>query len=260
VLQRRYTSLDRIISNAAALSTAGHEDDGFFRFQTSCKKGIPESFRLREQHTVERLVELQNMGLAEPVGPNTWRVRRDFERILRAMQRIRDRQKTLASHGIPMSDERLSMATLEYRNLTSVEGRVLVHGEEETGREAGRGYLMLEGTDARVHHIYYTPEMEEARNRGCLKTNSFVRLRKLFANGQPRLEIDDLGDSESVLRSRVHMRQAVRNLIKRGVIPDEDGWGGWLGRYQAALKKTALEQLNRDQHRKAERDRDRGRD
>jgi type IV secretory pathway VirD2 relaxase len=258
VLQRRYTSLDRIIG-AAALSTTEYDDGVFFKFQTSGTKGMPESLRLRQQHTVERLVALQNMGLAELAGTNTWRVRRDFESVLRAMQRIGDRQKTLASHGIPLSDERLSVATLEFRNLTSVEGRVLVHGEEEAGCEAGRGYLMLEGTDARIHHVYYTPEMEDARNRGALKANSFVRLRKLFANGEPKLEIDDLGDADAVLRNKAYMRLTARNLVKRGAVPDDDGWGGWLGRYQAALKKLALEDLDRSEQRKLDRRRDRGR-
>ena len=258
VLQRRYTSLDRIIG-AAAMSTTEYDDGSFFKFQTSATLGMPESLRLRQQHTAERLVALQNMGLAEWAGTNVWRVRRDFESVLRAMQRIGDRQKTLASHGIPTSDERLSVATLEFRNLTSVEGRVLVHGEEEAGRETGRGYLMLEGTDARIHHVYYTPEMEDARRRGALKTNSFIRLRKLFANGEPKLEINDLGDSESVLRNKAHMRQTARDLVKRGIVPDDDGWGGWLGRYQAALKKVAVEELDRSQQRKITRHRDQGR-
>jgi hypothetical protein len=109
------------------------------------------------------------MGLGECVGPNAWLVRQDFEQVLRAMQRVADRQKTLGAHGVVMSDERLTVTTHDYRNLTSVEGRVLVHGEEEAGREAGRSYLMLEGTDAHVHHIYYAPEMEEVRNRGVLE-------------------------------------------------------------------------------------------
>jgi type IV secretory pathway VirD2 relaxase len=258
--QHRYTSLDRIISQSVGLNAEGETDARFFRYiQEPRKSGIRDGLMLCQQHA-ERLVTLQTMGLAERIGSDAWLVRRDFESVLRAMQRIGDRQKTLASHGIPMSDERLSVTTLDSRNLTSIEGRVLVHGEEEAGREAGRPYLMLEGTDAHVHHIYYTSEMEDARNRGDLRTNSFVRLRKLFANGEPRLEVDDFGDAEAVLNNNAHMRQTVRNLIKRGVIPDEDGWGGWLGRYQAGLKKMALEELDRDQQRKSERYRDRGRD
>ena len=134
---------------------------------------------------MERLIALEAMGLAERVGPNTWHVRGDFENVLRAMQRSTDRQKMLAAHGSMMSDERLPLVVLDYRRLTTLEGRILVHGEEETGRQVGRNYLMLEGTDGQVHYVYYTPEMEEARSRGKLRANSFVRLQKQFENGRP---------------------------------------------------------------------------
>jgi hypothetical protein len=86
------------------------------------------------------------------------------------MQRSTDHQKTLAAHGALMSDDRLPPVALEFRGLTPVEGRILVHGEEES---SGRSYLMLEGTDSRVHYVYHTPEIEAARNRGNLRTNSF---------------------------------------------------------------------------------------
>jgi hypothetical protein len=29
-------------------------------------------------------------------------------------------------------------------------------------------------------------------------------------------------------------------LIKRGVMPTEEGWGGWLGAYQRAILQTAM--------------------
>jgi hypothetical protein len=61
---------------------------------------------------------------------------------------------------------------------------------------------MLEATDGQVRYIYYAPEMEEARSRGGLRTNSFVRLRKRFSEGHPALEIEELGDSESILRNK----------------------------------------------------------
>jgi hypothetical protein len=87
-----------------------------------------------------------------------------------------------------MSDERLPLVVFDLRRLMTLEGRILVHGEEETGRQSGRNYLLLEGTDGRVHYVYYTPEMEAVRNHGGLRANSFIRLRKLFS-----LEIDELG-------------------------------------------------------------------
>jgi hypothetical protein len=254
VSQSRFTSLDRIIKAGGGERCSDDDYSRFFTFHNSARTADQGSLGTRAQHISERLIVLQNMGLAKYSAPNEWLIRHDFETVLRAMQRIGDRQKTLAAHGIPMSDERLSVSTLEYRNLMTVEGRVLVHGEEENGRYAGRGYLMLEGTDARVHHIYYTPEMEDARNKGGLRTGSFVRLRKVVTSTRSRLEIDDLGDSEAVLRNGAQLRQTARNLIKRGIIPDEDGWGGWLGRYQSALKQTTMEELIPERRSSVEKD------
>ena len=188
---------------------------------------------------------LGSMGLAESIGPKSWRVRRDFENVLRVMQRSADHQKTLAAHGAPMSDERLPLAMLDFRQFTTLEGRILLHSEEES---SGRAYLMLEGTDARVHFVYYTSEIEAARNRGGLQTNSFIRFLKLFRENRPVLEIVELGDAESILRNKRHLRETAQRLTRRGIVPQDDGWNGWLGRYQKALAETA-EALER-QHEK----------
>jgi hypothetical protein len=130
-----------------------------------------------------------------------------------------------------------------------LEGRVLVHGEEE---EAGRCYLMLEGTDARVHHVYYTPEIEEARNRGQLRANAFVRLQRYLIGGVQFVEAEDLGDSAAILRNKRYLSETARQLVQRGIIPEEEGWGGWLGQYQAAVKQAA-EEVRQSQAREGER-------
>jgi hypothetical protein len=149
----------------------------------------------------------------------------------------------------------------DLRQVTSVEGRVLVHGQDE---QTGRNYLMLEGTDAKVHFIQYTPEMEEARSRGELRTNSFVRLRRLSSTAI--LDVWDLGEAENLLKNSRHLSETAHELLNRGSVPTEDGWGGWLGQYQTLLRQTALEieeRSNRDQlpvrHRRRDRSPDRGR-
>ena len=73
--------------------------------------------------------------------------------MLRAMQRVNDHQRTIAAHGALLSDERLPFVRLDLRTMKSVEGRVLVHGEEESGANIGGSYLLLEGTDARVDYV-----------------------------------------------------------------------------------------------------------
>jgi hypothetical protein len=120
---------------------------------------------------------------------------------------------------------------------------------------------LLEGTDATLHHVYYTPEIHRARCLGKLRINSFIRLRRIFnENGRPKLAIEDFGDCEKLLRNQHYFQDAARRQVGRGIVPSEKGWGGWLGRYQAALVNAAGElQHERDAGiRKEPRDRSRG--
>ena len=252
----RYTSLDRIIQRDASKAEASAS---FLTItKDASRAGLGPTNSLMERRAAERLMFLTSMGLAESVGSKTWRVKRDFGNVLRAMQRSADRQKTLAAHSALMSDERLQMAVLDLRDLTTVEGRILAHGEEES---SGRNWMMLEGTDARVHYMYLTSEMEAARNRGGLRTNSFVRLQKSIVGGGPALEITDLGDSEAILTKKRQLREIGQRLIRSGTIPQGDGWGGWLGRYQRALRDAVTTFETRGVIKQPEHDknRDRGR-
>jgi hypothetical protein len=192
------------------------------------------------------------MGLAESEGPATWRVQNDLEAQLRAMQRTGDRQRVLHAHGALMSDERLPIEALDLQRFDSIEGRVLLHTEDEL---TGSVYMMVEGTDAKVHVIPHTAEIDEARSRGLLRPNSFVKLQRLKGAAKPLVDVVDLGDSELLLK-RLHISDTARQLLKRGVMPTEDGWGGWLGRYQKAIRVTAerlQEQQRQDVERQSER-------
>jgi hypothetical protein len=116
----------------------------------------------------------------------------------------------------------------------------LVHGEDENGRS----YMMLESTDARVYAINHTRQMQEMRNVGGLRVNTFVRLRKVFAAGRSRIEIEELGTAESILDNRGYwgyLRQTAQQLVRKGITPAEDDWNGWLGRYQRAIHGAANE-------------------
>jgi len=234
--ERRFTSLDGSILRGADESAQQGRSQYLTVVIDPDHAGRNESARRHMNHRFSRLAVLQRMGLAESAGPNAWHVRRDLEQVLRAMQRTTDRQKTLAAHGVPISDDRLAIQILDLRSFEAVEGRILVHGQDE---HSGRGYLMLEGTDAKIHFIQYTPEMEVLRAGGGLRTNSFLRLRRLPGADEDFLDVRDLGDSEEIFKNRTFLGENARALLKSGIIPTEDGWGGWLGRYQAALAKCA---------------------
>lgn len=257
VREKRFTSLDRVILRSSAPLAA----EQYGQIMIPLVSRLPGESDLawtRRQHLIARMEALENMGLAHATGAGVWNLRLDFEAVLRAMQRAGDRQKVLAAHGVVVSDERVPIEVLDFQKTRSVEGRVLVHGEDE---QSGRRYLMLEGVDARVHFIAYTTEIEEARARGQLRTNAFARLRRLLIDEEPVVQVEDLGDSEALLKRPDHFKNKAQQLLKNGVLPAEDGWGGWLGRYQSALKQAATDvqfsEKRRDEDRKREHSRDR---
>jgi hypothetical protein len=129
------------------------------------------------------------------------------------------------------------MTKLDVRDIAAIDGRILVHGEEEA---SGRSYLMLEGTDGKVYHIYRTPEMEELRSQRGLQTNSFIQLRNFSTVRGSVVDIKDMGDAEAVLCNKAHFRERAGEMIRRGVYPQDGGWNGWLGRYQKALADAAF--------------------
>ena len=243
--QRRYTSLDRAIERRAMPGT----QDNSKHWKVSIDRELMNrsstaAFHERTLHS--RLVVLQMMGLADQMNETDWRMRVDLASILRTMQLVSDRQKMIASKGVLLSDERLRLNVLDFRKTPEVQGRVLVHGEEEQSNGANRHYLLLEGTDAQVHMVFYTSEMEEARSRGKLKPNNFVRLQNKFVVGQGSLKIDDYGSADLVLTNQAFLGRTAHALVKRGITLNDEGWGGWLGRYQAAVRGAALEHRNKD--------------
>jgi hypothetical protein len=150
ISENRFTSLDRAILRDVDRTALAADSGHFTVVKNPAESQMTESARRQFKHIVARLAVLQRMGLAESTGPNTWHIRRDIEEVLKAMQRIADRQKTLAAYGVPISDDRLPIEVLDMRKFTTVEGRILVHGQDG---HSGRNYLMLEGTDAKIHFI-----------------------------------------------------------------------------------------------------------
>jgi hypothetical protein len=108
----------------------------------------------------------------------------------------------------------LPLVVADLRKLKTLEGRVLAHGEEEVGKAADRHYLLLDGTEAK-----------------------YISL------------LEDSGDAERVLRNDRHLTQRAKVFLTQEIIPLAR-WGGWLGRYQAAVKRTAAEliKLQIDRH------------
>ena len=244
-LQTRYTPLDRILQ----LSNDGSSPH-FVVIVNPEGESLSESARQLQKHIAARLMHLQKMGLAQPVGPHQWSVQAGFEKVLRALQQSGDRQKMLAAHGALLSDKRLPLQVTTLRQLQSVAGRVLLHTEDE---QTGKRYMLVEGTDAKVHLIYHTSTIEKARIEGKLAVGSFIRIEKRFANRKPTLHVDDLGDAKAILQNSSHFGKEADLLLRRGVHELPPAWGGWLGQYQTKLQ-TELRNPGRREREKSGRD------
>ncbi len=227
-LQHRYTSLDSILQ---------HNNDGssshFAVTANPNDASLTESAQLLQKHLAARLMHLQTMGLAQLVAPHEWSVQADFEKVLRTLQQSGDRQKMLAAHGALVSDKRLPLQVTTLRQLQSVAGRVLLHTEDE---QTGKRYMLVEGTDAKVHLIYHTSAIEEARKQGKLAVENFIRIEKRFAKKKPTLHVDDLGDAKALLQNSSYFHKEAELLLRRGIRDVQPVWGGWLGQYQATLQ------------------------
>lgn len=175
------------------------------------------------------------MGLAKPVGRGRWEVRTDFDAALRSMKRAADRQKMLASFSALISDDRLPMELTPTSRITHLEGRVVGHVLDDV---TGRIHMVLEGTDAKIHLIPHDPAIESARQKRLLQPNSFVELSSVASGQRSRLVVRDLGNSEDYLASDQLASRAER-LVARGLVPSEADWGGWLGKYERALRGAA---------------------
>jgi type IV secretory pathway VirD2 relaxase len=227
-VQTRYTPLDRI------LQFSNDGSSSHFRVSVNPEDGsLSESARQLQKHLAARLMHLQKMGLAQFVGPHQWSIQADFEKVLRTLQQSGDRQKMLAAHGALLSDKRLPLHVANLRELQRVEGRVLLHTEDE---QTGKRYMLVEGTDAKVHLIYHTTAIEQARSEGKLAVGCFIRIEKRFVTRKPTLHVDDFGDANALLQNSSHFRNEADLLLRRGVREVQPTWAGWLGQYQTKLQ------------------------
>jgi len=259
VVQQRFTPLDRTIAKQQIEANRGTD---FPARANPADPNLKPYQRQQEQFLANRLRALAAMCLATLKGPGEWEVRGNFAEVLRTMQRTSDRQKSIVQQTNLASDPRIPLQVDDWRKLRTIEGRVLGHGEEEN---SGRRYMLLEGTDGKLHYLTHTPQIDSARQAGQLKPESFVTIQRTKVDGKIGHRIDEHDTADAILADKAFIsnRAARLNQMRNHAVvqeplnaPKEAGpvYGGWLGKYNSAIEQRAQELQAERATRQVERD------
>ena len=206
--QTRPTSLDRIIAKSG--------DGGSGEF-FMCNPLVLHLKDEQKRHVQARLAFLQKAGLAEPSQSGGWTVKSEFQTVLKSMQQVADRQRTLAAHRMLASNPNLPVVLTDLNTVRVLQGRILGYGEDE--QNFGKPYMLIEEPGARIHLLYQDAAIQAARSRGQLRPGSFVHLRVI--NRSPiRLAIQEWGGDDrahqSTKKSPLRHVTAIKTPARRG--------------------------------------------
>lgn len=208
-----------------------------------------EAARERRSQEIARLKFLSRMGLANKIASASWRLAPNLERTLRERQLAIDIIKSRARHREQMLDKRAPLAITTLAPGQELTGRVVETGLENEARD--RRYLMLEGTDGRLHYLYQTPAIIRARGEGKIATGGVVTFeaREFDKDGKKvrYMRVEQHGELRSMhtdkqVGNRLDL-EALKTIECGGRI-DKRGWRGFAGGWRQAMEERlpALEQ------------------
>ncbi len=140
----------------------------------------------REHRLLEigRLKFLEQLGLVEKIDKKSWKLGDHLESTLREMQLSHDIIKSRARHHIQTLTHEMPVPT-QIQERQPLTGKVVGMGLEEELRD--RRYLLLEGTDGKVHYIQATNSIVKARDHFELANGNIITLEmKKFVNAHSK--------------------------------------------------------------------------
>ncbi|HLK80742.1 MAG TPA: DUF3363 domain-containing protein [Xanthobacteraceae bacterium] len=231
VKREQFTEIDRELLRRA---------DGKHVVSFDGRQPRGEAARERRAQEMARLKFLRRMGLAQEIGSASWRLARNLERTLRERQLSIDIIKSRARHRDQILDQLAPLAVTKLAPGRELTGRVVGTGLENEARD--RRYLMLEGTDGKLHYLHQTPAIIRARGEGKIGVGEVVTLeaREFEKNGRKvnYLCVEQHGDlgamqADKQLGNRLDL-EALKTIERDGRI-DAWGWKGFAGTWRQAM-------------------------
>ncbi len=164
---RRFTGIDRDIQGRATSAPQGY---------SVITEPVDLQNREARRLRMARLEVLAKVGVADKIGPMTWRLEPGWDKALKELQILQTRTKMVAESRALMTEPRCPPQVTRLQAGDRLVGRVLGTGLDE---DNGRSYILLEGVDNRAHIVYQTASVEKQRAAGNLKLRSLVALEHL---------------------------------------------------------------------------------
>lgn len=200
-----------------------------------------EAARERRAQEMARLKFLSRMGLAHKADSASWQLAPNLERTLRERQLAIDIIKSRARHRDQMLDKRAPLAITKLTPGQELTGHVVGTGLENEARD--RRYLMLEGTDGKLHYLRQTPAIIRARGERKIGIGEVVTLaaRDFEKDGRKvnYLRIEQHGTLGSIQADRqIGNRLDLETLkaVERDGRIDARGWKGFAGKWRHAME------------------------
>jgi len=221
VHQDRVTSLDRQFQKVAP--EAAKQKQSFVVSVSDPALGKLGKNSVRTFALERRLEHLVKMGLAIKLTVGQWRLRGDYMETLKTVQAAGDKQKMLARHMTAASSTNLRVVSAQWKDIHTLQGRVLGHGEME-GSE--KRYMLFEGIDGTLYHLPHRKDTEELRAQRHLRKNEFVTLKR----ERGKVAFIEMGHADNILRDRELLSHLPYHPVPGVNRP------GWLGRFDTAVK------------------------
>ncbi len=158
-------------------------------------------------HELRRLQFLEEAGLAEKIGTRTWRLLPGMETALRQAQLAGDIVKSRARHMAHLSDPRMPLVVTQLQVGAHVTGRLVGSGWADELQD--QRYILLEGTDGRLHYIPQRPASERVSGPRQLRVGDLVTLTRRAYVQQGRQTV------QTEIRA-ISIVQSIEGLIFRG--------------------------------------------
>lgn len=167
---RQFTGIDKDIQQR---QLAGPDPEKTYVTEDRLTPDATNVDYVAQRLRIRRLEVLERLGVAEKVGAMTWALDPGWDKALKDLQVLQRRTAMVTQGRALMTDPRCPPVVTKIQPGDHLVGRVLGTGLDE---QYDRSYILVEGTDSRVHIVYQNAAIEKQRAGQKLQPRSLIAI------------------------------------------------------------------------------------